>query len=226
MIDSARDASGSMPRLSLDLMRTAGIVLAAGESRRMGEPKQLLRIGGRPLLSWVVAAACASLLDDVVVVLGAHADAIRDRVEWGRAIVVVNNTYAEGMSTSLRAGIASIGPRVDRAVIILGDQPDIDAETIDRLLETHKRSGLAAAALKFGDLLHPPVVLARELWGEIATLRGDMGCRAVIRAHPQGVAALAIDRPGGHPVDIDTPQDFRRLVGGQPEFGASSSVIP
>ncbi len=178
----------------------------------MGEPKQLLPIHGRPLLESALAAACDSRLDEVVLVLGAHADEIRRSVRLGRARVVLNPAYARGMSTSLQAGIAGLGIQVRRAVVILGDQPDINAEVIDRLLDTQAASGLPAAALSFDGLLHPPVVLARELWGEIEALQGDVGLRALVRAHPELVAAVEADRPGGHPIDIDTREDFERLA--------------
>jgi molybdenum cofactor cytidylyltransferase len=178
----------------------------------MGEPKQLLSVHGRPLLETALAAACDSRLDEVVVVLGAHADQIRQSVRLGRARVVFNPDHALGMSTSLRAGVNSLGTHVDRAVIVLGDQPDISAEVIDHLLETQAASGLPAAALSFDGLLHPPVVLARELWGDIEALEGDVGLRALIRAHRDLVAAVEAERPGGHPIDIDTREDFERLA--------------
>ena len=171
-------------------MKTAGVILAAGASRRMGRPKQLLPVGGRPLLEGVVAQACASRLDEVVVVLGAAAEAVRAGVAMGRARVVVNDDHAAGMSSSLRAGLAALGPEVDRAVVILGDQPDVPASLLDELLALQERSGLPSAALSFDGLLHPPVVLLRERWGDLRSLEGDVGCRALIRARPELVAAL------------------------------------
>jgi molybdenum cofactor cytidylyltransferase len=178
----------------------------------MGEPKQLLTVRGRPLLESALAAACDSRLDEVVVVLGAHADAIRQSVRLGRARVIINPDHLQGLSTSLRAGIAGLDARVDRAVIILGDQPDISAEVVNRLLDTQAASGLPAAALSFDGLLHPPVVLARELWAGIDALQGDVGLRALFRAHPEVVAALPADSPGGRPIDIDTREDFEQLA--------------
>jgi molybdenum cofactor cytidylyltransferase len=178
----------------------------------MGEPKQLLPLRGRPLLEAALAAACDSRLDKVVVVLGAHADAIRESVRLGPARVVINPHHLQGLSTSLRAGIAALDSRVERAVIILGDQPDISAEVVNRLLDTQAASGLPAAALSFDGLLHPPVVLARKLWDDVAALEGDTGLRALIRAHPELVAAVPAERPGGHPIDIDTREDFERLA--------------
>src|ERR1700688_2104801 len=100
----------------------------------MGEPKQLLPLHRRPPLATALAAAGDSQLDEVVVVLGAHADEIRRSVRFGRARVILNPMHAQGMSTSLQAGIAGLGADVTRAVVILGDQPDVNAELVDRLL--------------------------------------------------------------------------------------------
>jgi molybdenum cofactor cytidylyltransferase len=180
----------------------------------MGEPKQLLKVQGIPLLELAVTAACASHLDEIVVVLGARAGEIAAGVDFGRARVVLNPDHEQGMSTSLRVGIASLGTDVSRAVVILGDQPDISPALLDRLLDLQRTSGRPAAALSFDGLLHPPMVLARELWSTLDGLHGDVGLRDVVRAHPERVAALPIDRPGGYPIDIDTRDDFERLVAG------------
>jgi CTP:molybdopterin cytidylyltransferase MocA len=179
----------------------------------MGEPKQLLPVGGRPLLEMVVAEASASSLDEVVVVLGANAERIRGEVDWGRARVVVNPDHAVGMSTSLRAGIAALGPDVDRAVIMLGDQPALTATLLEELLRVHTDSGLPAAAFGFNGITHPPVVLARELWGELEALKGDVGFRAVLRNRPERVAVLPLPGDRDQPIDVDTPEDYRRLLG-------------
>lgn len=199
-------------------MSSTGLVLAAGSSRRMGSPKQLLSINGRPLLEVVVAQACASRLDDVLVVLGAAADEIQAAVDFGRARVLVNTDHATGMASSLRAGLAALDDEVDRAMVVLGDQPDISAQLLDSLLDLQAESGLPAAALSFNGLLHPPVVLKRELWGGLNELEGDVGCRAVIRAKPELVAKLVAETDLKHPVDVDTPDDYRRLTNSETRF--------
>ena len=178
----------------------------------MGEAKQLLSLRGRPLLEVAVAAACESALDEVIVVLGASADVIAARVDFGRARVVINPAYEEGMSTSLRAGIGSLGSEITRAVVILGDQPDIDAALINTLLDAQEESGLPAAALSFDGLLHPPVVLARSMWTALDAIVGDVGLRSLIRSHRESVLAVSAERPGAHPVDIDTREDFEQLT--------------
>ncbi|HXM72046.1 MAG TPA: nucleotidyltransferase family protein [Candidatus Dormibacteraeota bacterium] len=193
-------------------MSTAGLVLAAGSSHRMGSPKQLLPMaGGKPLLELVVGQANQSKVDQVTVVLGAAAEEIRSRVDLGRATVLVNPDHASGMASSLRAGLASLGADVDRVVVILGDQPDVDATRLNQLLDLQETSGLPAAALSFSGLLHPPVVLERGLWGDLMALEGDVGCRAVIRAKPELVAKLQVAGDRKHPIDVDTPEDYERF---------------
>jgi molybdenum cofactor cytidylyltransferase len=178
----------------------------------MGSPKQLLQLGGRPLLEVVLGAVNASGLDEVVVVLGGAADRIRAEVDLGRASLIVNADHAAGMSSSLRAGLHSLGPEVERVVVILGDQPAITADLLDRLLALQAGSGLPAAALSFDGMLHPPVVMERSLWPELESLEGDVGCRRLIRARPELVAALPVPDAGHHPIDVDTPDDYRRLL--------------
>ena len=178
----------------------------------MGSPKQLLPVDGRPLLELVVAAANASSLDEVVVVLGGSAIEIRDGVDLGRARVVYNPAHLEGLGSSVRAGLASLDDRVDRAMVILGDQPAVSPKLFDRLLDLQASSGLPSAALRFGNLLHPPVVLDRSLFGDLNSLEGDVGCRAVIRGRPDLVAALPVETEGTHPIDIDTTEDYEHLL--------------
>jgi len=144
----------------------AGIVLAAGSSRRMGRPKQLPPLRGGPLLESVVSAACRARFDDVVVVVGANHALIRRQVRWGRARVVVNPDHASGMSSSLSAGLAALDAGVERAMVILGDQPGVGSELFDRLLEVHSRSGRPAAAL-------PPIRYGQDIGAGCAGCLGE-----------------------------------------------------
>ncbi len=182
----------------------------------MGSPKQLLPVNGRPLLELVVAEVSASRLDQVLVVLGANASELLRRVHLGRAQSLVNADHASGMSSSLKAGLRALPPEVERAVVILGDQPAISAALLDELLDLAESSGQPAAALSFDGLLHPPVLLGRELWPDLMSLEGDVGCRRLIRARPELVAALPVSGGTRHPIDVDTPADYQRLLTSEP----------
>jgi molybdenum cofactor cytidylyltransferase len=191
--------------------RSAAVVLAAGSSQRMGRAKQLLPVHGRAMLSLVIEQACASTVDEVVVVLGAYADEVGASVDLGRARAVVNTDHAAGMSTSLRMAIDALADGVARAVVLLGDQPGVTAGQIDELLALQADSGLPVAAMSTDGLLQPPVVLDRSRWEDLRRLQGDTGLREVLRSHPEHVAALT-PSADAQPMDIDTPDDYRRLL--------------
>jgi CTP:molybdopterin cytidylyltransferase MocA len=174
----------------------------------MGSPKQLLRVDGRPLLELVVERANASALDEVVVVLGAEADRIATSVEFGRAHVVVNEDHRAGMGTSLRAGLSAIS--ADAALVILADQPGTTTTLIDALLDLHVTSGKPIAAVTVDGRIQPPLLIERGHWPPPERLTGDAGLRELVRAEPELVAVLAVDRLD----DVDTPDDYQRLIRG------------
>ena len=190
-------------------MRTAGVVLAAGASRRMGRTKQLLPLGASTLLGTVLATARGSRLDEVVLVLGADAELIAAAVDTSGVRVVVAADHAEGMGASLRTGVGALGPEVERVVVLLGDQPRVTPELVDAVLDRHLESGLSAAAVSAGGVLQPPVVVDRRLWPRLLAARGDSGLRNVLRADPGMVATLTVE---GVTVDVDTPDDYRRVL--------------
>ena len=190
-------------------MRTAGLVLAAGSSRRMGRVKQLLPVGDGTLLDAVLASARAARLDEVVLVLGAEAERIAAAVDTTGVRVVVAAGHAEGMGASLRTGVEALGAPVERVAVLLGDQPRVTAALIDAVLDAHRDSGLPAAAVHSGGVVQPPVVADRRLWPRLLAASGDTGLRSVLRAAPDEVAMLSV---GDVAVDVDTPDDYRRLL--------------
>ncbi|HEX6493378.1 MAG TPA: nucleotidyltransferase family protein, partial [Candidatus Dormibacteraeota bacterium] len=190
-------------------MRTSGVVLAAGSSRRMGRTKQLLPLGASTLLGTVLATARSSRLDELVLVLGAEAEVIAAAVDTTGLRVVVAADHAEGMGASLRAGVGALGPEVERVAVLLGDQPRVTAELVDAVLDRHLESGLPAAAVSAGGVLQPPVVVDRRLWPELLAAHGDSGLRSVLRAVPGKVATLLVE---GVTVDVDTPDDYRHML--------------
>jgi CTP:molybdopterin cytidylyltransferase MocA len=173
---------------------TVGLVLAAGEGRRFGGPKQLARVAGRPLLEHALAAV--GDLDRVVVVLGARAEEIRAGADLAGAEVVVCPDWAEGMGASLRHGLAAVGD-ADEVVIVLADQPFITPAVVARV---RAAPGDAARATYDGAPGHP-VVLRRPLMERAGELRGDAGFRGVAMTEVE-CADLA------DPTDIDTQADL------------------
>jgi molybdenum cofactor cytidylyltransferase len=196
----------------------SGVILAAGVSTRMGRPKQLLPLGDRCLLQHVLDEALSSRLDEVILVLGHRAEEIREALRLrpgGPLRVVINPDYASGLSASLRLGLSSVDPRAVAAAVLLGDQPDMTTELIDRM----------AAAFLGADspLVRPvysgsagrrvpghPVFLARRVWPEVEKLRGDQGARALVSARPEWLLEVPVDHEP--PADVDTWEDYQRAV--------------
>lgn len=196
--------------------RVSGIILAAGASRRMGRPKPLLALDGKPLLQHAIDAAAESRLGEMIVVLGDAAEEVRAAVELPeRARAVVNPDFAEGQSTSLRLGLRSVSSDTDAAAVLLGDQPGVSASLIDRVLEAFRESDRPVARPVYvaGGRRIPghPVVLSREVWPEVAALTGDRGAQRLFAEHEEWLLEIEIE--GAPPVDIDTPADYKRAAG-------------
>jgi molybdenum cofactor cytidylyltransferase len=173
---------------------TVGLVLAAGEGRRFGGPKQLAGVDGRPLVEHALAALAG--LDRVVVVLGARADEVRAGADLDGAEIVVCDDWAEGMGASLRRGLAAVGDAAE-VVVVLADQPFITPEVVTRVLAA---PGDAARATYAGAPGHP-VVLRSALLARAGELRGDAGFR--------GVAMTEVECGDlADPRDIDTQADL------------------
>lgn len=192
----------------------SGLILAAGKSSRMGRPKQLLRLRGRPLLQHVIDSAAGSRLDEIVLVLGHEADQIRPGIEVPpRMRVVINADFAAGQSSSLRLGLRNADSRAGAAAILLGDQPHVSSDLINRVLDAFAADPAPFLRPVFvasnGRIPGHPVILARSVWPEIMRLSGDEGARSVMSAHPEWVRELTIE--GDAPTDIDTPADYEAL---------------
>ncbi len=186
---------------------TGAIVLAAGGSRRMGRPKQLLPFGGGTLLRH----ACRTVLDTpfrpVVVVLGAEAERCREEIGHLPVQVVVNPHWDDGMAGSLRAGIEALegDASVEAALVVLADQPRVTADDLVRLAALATADVPAAAG--YGEVVGVPAVFPRRLFGELKALEGDTGARKVLARHAPALLPL----PGAG-LDLDTPADYARLV--------------
>ncbi|HET7923493.1 MAG TPA: nucleotidyltransferase family protein [Rhodanobacteraceae bacterium] len=183
------------------------VVLAAGASKRLGRAKQLVEIDGEPLLRRVARAVLATRPRDAVAVLGHDADRIAAALE-GLAIRQLRIDDAdEGMSASLRAGVAALGSDCTGALVVLTDQLALGAAHLEALCAAWRAAPARAVASTYADVLGVPALLPRAWFADVAALRGDTGARALLRARRHEVVAIAAPELAR---DIDTPDDVTR----------------
>jgi molybdenum cofactor cytidylyltransferase len=190
--------------------RVAAIVLAAGMSRRMGTPKQLLRLGGKSLLEHTLSSVRGSGVDEIVLVLGASADEVRRQLATDGLRVVVNPDFQQGMGTSLRTGLAAVSASMRGALIVLADQPFVRSSTLDQMIAYREKHTPQILIPLYRGFRGNPVLLDRSVFPELMNLTGDIGCRAIFGSHTESIHKLAVDDPGIL-LDIDSAEDWERL---------------
>lgn len=190
----------------------AGVVLAAGRSSRLGRPKQLLAINGEPLLRYTVRRILTSALDEIFVVVGHEAEAVGAAVADLPVSVVVNPDYALGQSTSVRAGLAVLPQETEAAIFLLGDQPEVNADTIDALIAAWRSSGASVTAPSYGNTIGNPILFAKSAFPQFTVLTGDTGARAIVETHRQTGDLLTVPIDSLPPRDIDTESDYEALL--------------
>jgi molybdenum cofactor cytidylyltransferase len=192
-------------------MSIAAVVLAAGGSRRLGRTKQLESWGSSNLLGHVLSRTFEFPVDEVWVVLGHETDRILAETDFGDANVVENLEWEEGIASSLRVGLDALTrlSRCDRALIVIGDQPDVPVETVVELIESHGRAGKPVTLPKYRYNWGNPVLVDRMLWPRLMSLEGDEGARRLWQAHPEWVNEVWLSETS--PRDVDTEADIRDL---------------
>ncbi len=199
-------------------MSVAAIILAAGASRRMGEPKPLLAWGGKPLLTWEIEQLLASCVDDIVVVTGNRSDLVRRAIGDGARYCIFNARWAQGRATSLAAGARALvaGGRAAPDVVVIQnvDQPT-RADIIDALVAELRASGADTVQPSYRGKAGHPVVVSGALMPDLIAAREETeGLRAVLQAHP--ARAVVMDDEPLVRIDLDTPDlldEARRLLG-------------
>ncbi|MFF4081241.1 NTP transferase domain-containing protein [Streptomyces sp. NPDC001777] len=190
----------------------AGLLLAAGGGRRLGgRPKALLEHRGRPLVEHAVRVLRDGGCDPVHVVLGAAADEVLARADLSGCVVTVNPEWAQGMGSSLRAGLGALtGAGADAALVLLVDQPGIGARAVDRVCSAYRSRRSLAAAAYDGERGHP-VLFGADRWAEVAAdAVGDRGARAYLRAHRDAITLVECSDVA-QAYDIDTAEDLGHL---------------
>lgn len=190
----------------------AAVILAAGESRRMGRPKLLLPWEEGSVLDAVLQAVAEAPFDDAVLVSGAYRGQVEDIARRHGLRCRYNPDYAAGQSTSLKAGLDDLPP-LTAAMFILADQPRITAELLRRLIDPYQESDAALIRPRtaLGRAGHP-VLFAPSLFGELRLVSGDEGGRQVLRDHLREITYIPVEDDGIWQ-DLDTPEDYRRLRG-------------
>jgi molybdenum cofactor cytidylyltransferase len=189
----------------------SGLILGAGASQRLGPPKQLLPFRGTTMLGWVVKQAERSTgLDELIVVLGRAADEIREHVDFSAARVVENPVFTEGCASSYKAGLAALNPKSQAMMIILGDQPGILPEVIDRLAEEWRRTEPLISLCSYHRRKGHPMIFAQSMFEQLATLHGDKAAWKLVDANAALVQEVQFDLP--FPDDINTAEDFERIT--------------
>ncbi len=187
------------------------LILAAGQSSRMGQHKLLLPLLGKPLVLHAVDTALASEVDEVLVVVGYHAEAVRATIADRPVRVIENPAYAQGQSTSLRAGIAALAPATEAVIILLADQPLVTQAILQALIHTWQHTGKPIVVPFYNGQRGNPVLFARTLFTELLGVTGDQGGREVLQRHPQEIAPVQIaDALAAQ--DLDTWQEYQALT--------------
>jgi molybdenum cofactor cytidylyltransferase len=197
--------------------RIGAVVLAAGSSRRMGEPKQLLELGGKTILEQVLGSVRATKVSDIVVVLGFHAETIAKQVSLEGIKVAINEAHREGMGGSLRAGLSALDQQTDATLIVLADQPFVRSTTLDLIIDRYQQSSGQIVIPTYQGFRGNPVLLDRSVFHDVMALTGDIGCRAIFGDHTEGIVEVPVADIGVL-LDIDSKEDYARLQ----SFGQSA----
>jgi molybdenum cofactor cytidylyltransferase len=193
--------------------RVSAVVLAAGASTRMGRAKQLLPLGGATILAHTLENVRSAAPEEIVLVLGASAEAIRRQLPppLVEALkITVNHAYAQGMASSLREGLSAVDPRNNAALIILGDQPFLQPQTLRQIIDGYRAARARIVIPAYRGTRGNPVLLDRSLFSEAMALQGDTGCRAIFSNHLEAILKVEVEDPGIL-LDIDTQDDYDRL---------------
>lgn len=185
----------------------SAILLAAGESQRMGRPKQLLPFGSSTILGKTIDNLLSSRADEVIVVLGTRAGAMKQVIAGRQVKVVVNPDYRKGMSASLIAGIERVDSKAQWVMVALADQPLIDKDTYNRLIEGALGCDMGIILPTYRSKRGNPVIFSIKYKDELLGLEGDVGGREILRKHPDDILEVAVGSEGVT-IDINNLDDY------------------
>ncbi len=194
------------------MINTYGIIiLAAGPSGRLGQPKQLLPYQDKTLLQFLIDEATTSTASSIIVVLGANATLIEPVLETSHVQIIINKNWEEGMASSIRCGITAlqkIKPSLDAAIIMVGDQPFITASLLNNLMTTLQEINTPIVTCSYDNTTGPPSIFHKDLFPELLQLTGDTGARSIVQKYAEEIVTIAF--PSGN-IDIDTQEDYANI---------------
>ena len=188
------------------------ILLAAGQSARLGKPKQLLNYKGKTLLAHSLQIAIETQLQPIVTVLGANLDTLKQSIEPTNTNIVINQEWSEGMASSIRCGIEEllkIAPSIAGVIILVCDQPYVTAKLLTDLVEKHEDSSKPIIASRYNNNIGTPALFDKTIFALLLSLKGDSGAKKIMKSNPDWVET--VNFPFGE-IDIDTSLDYELLM--------------
>jgi molybdenum cofactor cytidylyltransferase len=190
---------------------TGIIILAAGSSSRMGQPKQQLVFEDKTLIQHAIESAVKSLGSPVIVVLGANQGLIKPHIAHERVHFVINPEWQQGMSTSVHAGIKALQsqyPQVDDVIFMLCDQPFVNENLLNRIINVKAEAATPIVACAYQNTIGPPALFNKQHFAELLALKGQEGAKKLLYKYADQVSTIPF--PEGS-IDIDTPEDYQNL---------------
>jgi len=188
----------------------SAILLAAGKAKRMGKLKQLMPLGGTTILEQTIDNLLNSAVGEVIVVVGYRAEEVIEKIATKPVKIAINPVYHQGMSTSIIAGLNLVDDRARAVMLALADQPFVDSQTINRLIEEFSNHDKGIAVPAYRGRRGHPVIFAIEYKEELLQLKGDVGGKQIIREHPDDILEVAVDSESIN-IDIDTMNNYYLL---------------
>jgi len=191
----------------------SAILLAAGESKRMGELKQLMPFGqNTTIVEQAIDNLLSAAVNEVIVVVGYRAEEVIKSIVGKPVKIAINPNYRQGMSTSIIAGLNLVDSRAQAVMLTLGDQPLINSQTINRLIEEFHNHDRGIAIPTYQGRRGHPIIFAIKYKEKLLELKGDIGGRQIVKDHPDDILEVAVNA-GGIITDIDTISDYQFYVG-------------
>ena len=187
------------------------IILAAGTSARMGSAKQLLSYRGKSLLQHSIDVALDSLAEQVIVVLGARKEIIEQEIDQSNIQLIENPLWESGMASSIQFGLQKLKtmlPEADGAIFMVCDQPFVNAELLNKLIDKHISSGKNIVASKYADTLGTPTLFHHSFFDELSMLKGDIGAKSLIKTYKNQIESVEFQLGS---IDIDTRENYLNL---------------